>query len=132
MKTALILFAHGARDPEWSAPMRHIQMLVRAKQPDAEVDLAFLEFMSPSLSDCVAARVAAGARKIAVVPMFIAQGGHLKHELPEMMAQLRSTYPTVEFSLTGPIGQEERVMQAMAEAVCEVGGGCGVGCLPTP
>ena len=122
MKTALILFAHGARDPEWSAPMRHIQKLVRTSQPDAEVDLAFLEFMSPTLTECVASRVAAGARKIAVVPMFIAQGGHLKHELPEMMAQLRSTYPTVEFSLTGPIGQEEKVMQAMAAAVLDIAG----------
>ena len=29
-KNALILFAHGARDPEWANPMRRVQAAVRA------------------------------------------------------------------------------------------------------
>lgn len=122
MSQTLILFAHGARDPEWAVPMRHVQSLVQAARPGAKVELAFLEFMSPTLSECVQAHITAGATQIAIVPMFIAQGGHLKRELPEMVAALRSTYPAVQFSLSGPIGQVDTVMQAMAAAALKEAG----------
>ena len=122
MSTALILFAHGARDPEWAQPMRHIQSLLREQQTDAEVELAFLEFMQPTLAECVAGRVQGGATKICIVPMFIAQGGHLKRELPEIVEGLRKNYPTVDFVLTGPIGVQPPVMQAMAETALALAG----------
>ena len=50
-KTALILFAHGARDPEWANPMRRIRAAVMQQAPAMRVELAFLEFMSPNLGD---------------------------------------------------------------------------------
>lgn len=122
MSVALILFAHGARDPEWAAPMRRVQAAIQASLPGQSVALAFLEFMAPTLSDCVAQQIAAGARRVVIVPMFIAQGGHLKKEVPLLLADLRSTYPQVEFSLSGPIGEQERVIQAMAGSVLEIAG----------
>jgi sirohydrochlorin cobaltochelatase len=95
MKTALILFAHGARDPEWANPMRRVQAAVRQQQPDVPVELAFLEFMAPTCPSVRSPRwcLPAARRKIVVMPMFIARGGHLKRDAPEMLAMLRSTYP---------------------------------------
>jgi sirohydrochlorin cobaltochelatase len=58
--------------------------------------------------------------KISVLPMFIARGGHLKRELPEMMESLRSRFPVVEFVLAGAVGEEEAVIQAMAEVALKV------------
>jgi sirohydrochlorin cobaltochelatase len=122
MNTALILFAHGARDPEWAEPMRRVQAAIRRQQPDVPVELAFLEFMAPTLPDCIAALVAAGAQKIVVMPMFIARGGHLKRDVPELLEKLRSAHPEVQFSLGGVIGEQEVVVQAMAAAAIEVAG----------
>ena len=122
MTTALILFAHGARDPEWANPMRRVQAAIRQRLISVPVELAFLEFMTPTLPDCASQLIAQGARKIVVLPMFIARGGHLKKETPEMMDLLRSTYPGVEFSLGGAIGEHEIVVQAMAAAALDVAG----------
>ena len=122
MKTALILFAHGARDPEWANPMRRVQSVVRERVTDVPVELAFLEFMSPTLPECAAQLIAQGADKVVILPMFIARGGHLKKEVPEMLAVLRCTYPNVEFSLGGAIGEHDTVVQAMAGAALEVAG----------
>lgn len=122
MNTALILFAHGARDPEWAEPMRRVQAAIRRQQPDVPVELAFLEFMAPTLPDCIATLVAAGAQKIVVMPMFIARGGHLKRDVPELLEKLRAAHPEVEFSLGGVIGEQEIVVQAMATATLEVAG----------
>ena len=122
MKTALILFAHGARDPEWANPMRRVQSVVRERVVDVPVELAFLEFMSPTLPECAAQLIAQGAEKVVILPMFIARGGHLKKEVPEMLTVLRCTYPNVEFSLGGAIGEHDTVVQAMASAALEVAG----------
>ena len=122
MTTALILFAHGARDPEWANPMRRVQAVVRQRMSAVPVELAFLEFMAPTLPERAAELIAQGADKIVVLPMFIARGGHLKKETPEMIDILRSTYPQVEFSLGNAIGEHEMVVQAMASAALEVAG----------
>ena len=122
MTTALILFAHGARDPEWANPMRRVQAVVRQRVAEIPVELAFLEFMAPTLPECAAALVAAGARKVVVMPMFIARGGHLKNEVPTMIDALRSAYPEVEFSLGGAIGENDIVIQAMADAALKSAG----------
>lgn len=122
MTTALILFAHGARDPEWANSMRRVQAVICQRLPNASVELAFLEFMAPTLLECAESLVQGGADKIVVVPMFIARGGHLKQEVPEMLEMLRSTHPEVEFSLAGAIGENETVVRAMAAAALEVAG----------
>jgi sirohydrochlorin cobaltochelatase len=122
MTTALILFAHGARDPEWANPLSRVQAAIRQRAAGMAVELAFLDFMAPNLHDCAAALVANGATKIAVMPMFIAQGGHLKREVPEMLGRLRSTWPEVRFSLGEAIGENEIVVQAMATAALEAAG----------
>lgn len=122
MTTALILFAHGARDPEWANPMRRVQAAIRQRVAAQPVELAFLEFMAPTLPECAAALIAGGAKKIVVLPMFIARGGHLKRETPEMIDTLRATYPGVEFLLGNAIGEHETVVLAMAEAALEMAG----------
>ena len=37
MSSALILFAHGARDPEWAAPLRRVQAAVRDRDTVARI-----------------------------------------------------------------------------------------------
>lgn len=116
-ETALILFAHGARFPEWAMTLNRVCQAVRGRVPDIRVEPAFLEFMSPSLQDCAESLIAEGFERIVVVPMFLAQGGHLKEDLPKLLDVLRRDHPQVTFSLTGPIGEAESVVQAMAAHV---------------
>ena len=122
MTTALILFAHGARDPEWAAPMRRVQAILRQQRPGLRVELAFLEFIAPDLPACIAGVVADGATKILIMPMFIARGGHLKRDVPEMLARLRADWPAVDFVLAGVVGEHEAVVQAMAAATLQEAG----------
>ena len=70
MKTRILLFAHGARDPRWSAPLERLAEVVRAGDESVEVGLAFLEFMTPSLPDAIAQAVEQGIAHVRVVPVF--------------------------------------------------------------
>lgn len=121
-RTALILFAHGARDPEWASPMRRVCATVRAQAPALRVELAFLEFMSPQLAPCAEALLAEGYDRLVVLPMFIAQGGHLKRDVPLLLDELRARYPQASFELASAVGEAEPVVQAMAAHVVALAG----------
>ncbi|MCL2345197.1 MAG: CbiX/SirB N-terminal domain-containing protein [Desulfobulbus sp.] len=114
MTTALILFGHGARDPAWAEPLRRVQAAIREQAPDLPAALAFLEFIAPTLADCAAGLIADGARKIVVLPMFIAQSGHLQRDLPGLLEPLRVAHPGVEFALLPAVGESAAVIRAMA------------------
>ena len=113
--SAIVLFGHGARDPEWAGPMRRIRdrMLSQADAPG--VELAFLEFMQPTLPEAIATLAANGARRIAVVPIFLAQGGHLKRDLPVLLDEVRQAHPQCTITLANAAGEADPVVDAMAE-----------------
>ena len=119
MQEALVLFAHGARDPEWAVPFRRIQRLVAACCPDVAVELTFLEIMPPSLTETVSGLVAAGIKRIAIAPLFMAQGGHLKHDLPRLAAQLEAQHPGLRLRLLPAVGEAEEVLLAISKWLTE-------------
>lgn len=111
----LILFAHGARDPRWAAPFEAVAARVQQARPQALVRLAFLEFMSPGLVQAGAELAAKGCVHIAVLPMFLGAGGHVRKDLPLLMDDMRAAHPSVNFSLQAAVGEIDSVVAAMAD-----------------
>jgi len=114
--SGLILFAHGARDPRWAQPFEAVAAQVRANRPGAAVRLAFLEFMAPDIASAAADLVAAGCTSVAVVPLFLGAGGHIRKDLPLLMDTLRERHAGVAFTLHPVIGETAIVIEAMAAA----------------
>lgn len=114
---AIILFAHGARDPEWAAPFGVIQRQLQAARPDTQVELAFQDFMTPTLEAAVAQAVARGAKRAVLVPLFMAQGGHLKQDLPLLVGKIRERHPQLELQLMPAIGDVPEILQAIGDWV---------------
>ena len=113
-KHALILFAHGARDARWAAPFQRLQKIVQEQAADLTVALAFLELMSPRLPELTAELVADGAEEVTIVPVFFGQGGHVLRDLPVIVETLRDDYPHVNFKIAGAVGENAKVLQAIA------------------
>jgi len=88
--SAIILFAHGARDPQWAEPFQRIQTLVAGALPGIAVELAFLERMTPDLAEAVARVVKSGAMSVTVVPLFLGAGGHVKEDVAALVVFLAS------------------------------------------
>ena len=114
---AIILFAHGARDPEWAAPFGIIKQQLQAARPEVQVKLAFQDFMTPSLEAAVAQSAAQGAKRIVLVPLFMAQGGHLKQDLPLLVGKLREQHPQLELQVMPAIGDAPEILQAISDWV---------------
>jgi sirohydrochlorin cobaltochelatase len=110
----LVLFAHGARDPEWARPFEAIRDRVRAQRPEYPIALAYLEMMSPPLEEAIATLAAEGASSITVFPLFMAQGGHLKEDLPRILDAVRAVHPNVPIALQAAIGDVPELLDAIA------------------
>lgn len=117
--SAIILFAHGARDPQWAEPFQRIREQVKALRPGVPVALAFLELMEPGLVECVADLAAQGVRKMTLVPLFMAQGGHLKKDLPLLVKALQVDHPGVTIQVTPAIGESAMLLAAIAAWVVQ-------------
>lgn len=119
MSDAIILFAHGARDPLWSRPFEAVAERIKALRPGVQVRLAFLEFMRPQLTEAGSALAALGVQHVTVVPMFLGAGGHVRRDLPNLLEDLKNRHPGVVWSLQPAIGEATSVIEAMA---CEAAG----------
>jgi sirohydrochlorin cobaltochelatase len=112
--TGLLLFAHGARDPQWAQPFEAVARRCAQARGPQQVALAFLEFMTPDLVTAGSTLVAAGCQAVDVVPLFLGAGGHVRKDIPVLMARLQAEHPTVRFTLRPAIGESEAVIGAMA------------------
>ena len=110
----IVLFAHGARDPEWAEPFHEIRRRVRDTRPEYPIELAFLENMSPTLEEAIASLAAEGASAITVFPLFMAQGGHLKQDLPRILEAIRATHPHVPICLESALGEVPEILDSVA------------------
>lgn len=115
MKTGILLFAHGSRSVEWAAPFARIQERVAARRADAHVSLAYLELMSPDFRTAVDELVAHAVTHISVVPLFLAMGGHLRHDLPALVSDSLARHPHLRIRILPPIGESETLPDAIAE-----------------
>ncbi len=114
---AIILFAHGARDPDWALPFGIIQAQLQAARPGMHVALAFQDFMMPTLDVAVAQAAAQGAKHVVLVPLFMAQGGHLKQDLPLLVGRIRQQHPQLDLRVMPAIGDAPEILQAISDWV---------------
>jgi sirohydrochlorin cobaltochelatase len=116
MPDAIVLFAHGARDPAWARPFEAIAGFMRERDPATPVVLAYLELMQPRLADAVAGLVEQGARQVRVVPLFLGAGGHVRRDLPELLDTIRTAHPGLQLDATPAIGESAAITRAIAQA----------------
>lgn len=70
IRDALVLFAHGARDPACGRPRQSLAAAVAREAPERPVPIAFLEMQTPALPEVIDALVAQAARRISVLLVF--------------------------------------------------------------
>lgn len=116
----MILFGHGARDARWKEPFTRLAAKLAAARTTDTADndggpvaLAFLELMEPSLPDAIAAQAAQGCTVITVVPVFFGQGGHIRRDLPALIAQCQADHPDVQIRCATAVGEDDAVLDAI-------------------
>jgi sirohydrochlorin cobaltochelatase len=114
-KQAVVLFAHGSRDPGWARPFEQLASTLR-ELVDGPVVLAYLELMKPSLAEAIDG-LAGQVTSIRIVPVFLGAGGHVKEDLPRLANVAAAKHPSMQISVEPPIGEQSAIIQALANAI---------------
>jgi sirohydrochlorin ferrochelatase len=117
LATAYLLVGHGSRVPGANRVLRRVAAAVRARMRDARVEACFLEAAAPGLPESIERCVAAGARRILVVPYFLYLGGHVGRDLPRAMRRARRMHPGLRIRLAPHLGFDRRLVALVAERV---------------
>ncbi|MFF8829454.1 sirohydrochlorin chelatase [Streptomyces sp. NPDC015131] len=109
----LVAVAHGSRDPRAPAAVTALLDRVRALRPGLPVRLGHIELNAPLLDDTLA-----GLRGDAVlVPLLLARGHHVKHDLPHAAARA----PHLRVRVAAPLGPHPLLAETLHTRLTEAG-----------
>ncbi len=113
---AIVLFAHGSRDPGWRTAIEAVRAEIERDHPQARVRCAYLELCEPDMAHAVQNLLAEGAvHSLRVVPMFLGTGRHAREDLPILVAALQAEHPDLVIELQRPVGEDPRLIALMAQ-----------------
>lgn len=110
---ALVVVAHGSRDPRALSTVRALLDKVRELRPTLPVHLGHIELNEPLLPDTLAAL---GDREAILVPLLLSRGYHIKRDIPEMAAESQ-----VRARVAGALGPHPLLVEALYTRLVEAG-----------
>jgi sirohydrochlorin ferrochelatase len=112
-RPALVLVAHGSRDPAAGAEIDRLLARLRAARPELDVRTAHLGLNAPLLPE-----VLDGLSGPAVlVPLLLSRGYHVKVDIPAVLAAA----PQVDGVVTAPLGPHPLLARALHARLAEAG-----------
>jgi sirohydrochlorin ferrochelatase len=117
MSAALLLIAHGSREPEANADLHHVAESLR--RHGHVVEESFLELAEPAVDEAAARCVAQGARRIVLLPYFLSAGVHVRRDLTAARDRLAARHAGVEFRLAEPLGRHPLLLDVLEQRASE-------------
>lgn len=118
MSHALILLAHGSRDPHWRAPFDSLEASL-AERASTTLRLAYMELCEPSLETTVAELYTQGITRADILPLFFAAGRHLREDVPGQIDALHRHHPAMRLTLLAPVGEHPAFVDALVSIIGE-------------
>ncbi|MFV0136127.1 sirohydrochlorin chelatase [Streptomyces sp. HMX87] len=110
---ALVVVAHGSRDPRALRTVRALLDRVRDLRPGLPVHLGHIELNEPLLPDTLAAL---GDTEAVLVPLLLSRGHHVKRDIPEMAAAAPA-----RTRVAAPLGPHPLLVDALHDRLTEAG-----------
>ncbi|AOR34498.1 sirohydrochlorin cobaltochelatase [Streptomyces fodineus] len=110
---ALVLVAHGSRDPRALETVRTVLERVRELRPGLPVHLGHIELNEPLLPDTLAAL---GDTPAVLVPLLLSRGYHIKQDIPGMAASAAA-----RTGVAAPLGPHPLLVETLYDRLLEAG-----------
>jgi sirohydrochlorin ferrochelatase len=106
MMNALLIIAHGSRNPEANEEVQRLALRVGRHSAGTfdRVSYAFLELADPKVESAVDGLAKAGATRIRVFPYFLAAGSHVARDIPRAVSEAQAAHPGITFEILPYLG----------------------------
>jgi sirohydrochlorin cobaltochelatase len=102
--------------------MRALARLVDVAMPYVAVDVGFLEMTDPPAGVVIDRLVAAGCRRVVVLPLVLLGAGHAKSDVPAVILDARARHPAVDIRFGSPLGISREPVELLGKSVVAAGG----------
>ena len=82
---ALVLIGHGSKLPYSKEVLSKIAEKIKERNIFPIVEIGMMEFNEPTISQAIKKVIEKGAKRIIVVPVFLAHGNHTKRDIPKIL-----------------------------------------------
>jgi sirohydrochlorin cobaltochelatase len=116
---AILVLAHGSRDPLWRLPVEQLVQRLRGKAPQQPVACAYIELCEPDFATACQDLIqqAPHLQSIKVLPLFFGVGRHAREDMPLLVQAAQAAHPHIQWTLLPSAGEMPRVMDCLADAV---------------
>ena len=104
---ALIIIAHGSKMESSNKEIINLVNNIREKQKNSDMLVleGFLELTEPSMFHALNKAIFHGAKLIKIFPYFLAEGKHVKEDIPNEIKKFKKKFPEVEFIILPHLGK---------------------------
>jgi sirohydrochlorin ferrochelatase len=114
---AVLYIGHGTRSNKGADEAKAFLEKIKPKVPVPIQEISFLELTSPTIEEGFQRCIEKGATDITVVPILLLAAGHMKKDIPEVIASLQHQYPKVHITIQNAFGVQNVILDAIAELV---------------
>ncbi|GAB7050241.1 sirohydrochlorin chelatase [Catenuloplanes indicus] len=107
---ALVLVAHGSRDPRAANATRALVRAVAALRPGADVRASYLDHAGPRPGEVLTALEAAGCERAVLVPLLLTAAYHGRVDIPEVLRTARAEGLRMPVAISEVIGPFDGVV----------------------
>lgn len=115
---ALILIAHGSRRKASNEEIRCLVDKLRQKEhPYDLIEAAFLEMAEPNIHSVIDTLVENHYNEISCLPYFLAEGNHIKNDIPEIIEQATNKHTHCQIHLLDYIGAHPGMLDLIVQQI---------------
>ncbi|MCH6163229.1 sirohydrochlorin chelatase [Streptomyces marispadix] len=118
---ALVVVAHGSRDPRHAATVAALCARVRALRPGLRVEAAYLDFNAPSVPRLLERLHAEGVHDVVALPLLLSRAFHAKSDLPAVLHEATSRLPRLRVRQADVLGPHALLVGALERRLREAG-----------
>ena len=120
MQRAIIIIGHGSRAADANTQLLAVAELLRQSYANDQLLVAYMEIVSPSLSDAMMTALEQGASTILVIPCLLFHGMHVHSDIPQLIKSFTAAHPNITVRLGKEIGADPLLAAILKARIEEI------------
>ncbi|MCP8306525.1 MAG: precorrin-8X methylmutase [archaeon] len=122
-QVGLVLIGHGSKLPYSKDTLEKLANMVQRMQKFKIVEVGFIVRNKPTLQEAIKNAVDKGAKKVVIIPIFLARGKHTEDDIPAILSSNMGTdkrsSQEIEIIYGAPLGPDKRLAEIVEEKALE-------------
>lgn len=110
---ALVILAHGSRDPRSAGTVHALAKHLRELRDDLRIEAAFLDHCPPSPFQVFEKLIADGVEETVVVPLLLSEAYHARVDIPAVIDEARLRHPDLKVIASDVLGYDDTLLDVL-------------------